>query len=177
MSTRLAAVPALVLAVAVGLTGCGSDDGAAKADKDAKATPGTSTTAPTTVATPASPPTSPRTSADQPDGGRVIVEPGLPSGFPKDDVPLIDAKVLNGTVGEPGSKYDWSVVLQPTGDLKVLADKAAANLEGAGFTAGPKSDLENLQVRQFSNAQYQVGFTATRSADGIIATYVVTKVS
>lgn len=107
----------------------------------------------------------------------MIVEEGLPAGFPVDDIPLIDAEVINGTVGEPGSPYAWSVVLQPDGDIADLADDAAARLEAAGFTAGAKQEQENLQVRDYRNADYRVGFTATESSDGVIATYVVSKLS
>jgi hypothetical protein len=165
MNCRLTAVPVALLAVSL-LAGCGGND-------DAPAGAGK---APTTTA-PATPPTTPPTQGTDAgaSGGRVIVEQGLPSGFPEKQVPLIDADVVNGTVGEPGSPYDWSVVLQPHGKLKDLADEATARLERAGFETATKTSQENLEARRFRSQAYEVGFTATRTGDGVLVTYVVTK--
>lgn len=166
---RISAAAPAVFAACLLVGGCGGDDDPARASSgDVPTALGTPTV---TVSSPAgSPVTSPPASP-----GRIKVVPGLPESFPADDVPLYDATVIAGSTGEPTAPYDWSVVLQPAGPPKVIAEAAGDLLEDAGFTEGAGSDLPRLQVRQYSNSDYEVGLTVTRTGDGNTMTYLVTR--
>lgn len=142
------------------LAGCGGEGDAPEAGNDGSGgiTVSTPTAVPTVTVSP----------------GKVKVTEGLPPGFP-DDIPLYDAPVLAGTAGEPGSRFDWSVVLQPSSEPSVVARAAAALFEDAGFTAGAAVDQPTLQVLEYSNASYVVGVTVVKTGDGITMTYTVSR--
>ena len=160
MRMRVAAVVAGAV-LALGITGCGGSEGADGSSPSADATDRVSISTPTAIPTvTVSPP------------GKVKVTAGLPAGFPA-AVPLYDARIIAGAPGEPGAPFDWSVVLQPTGDPAAIADAAAKLLENAGFTAGNGIAQPRLQVLQYSDSAYVVGVTVAKTGDGITMTYTV----
>lgn len=161
-------VPLLALALLV--AGCGGgDDKDGQDGSDAGAASGPSSSAPATGSPATTDPSTPTASVP----GKVRVVEGLPAGFPTDEVPLLDGKIVSGARGEPGSQIAWSVVLQPEGDIEDIVAAASAKLSDAGFALAGQTDLENLQVRQYQNAGYQVGLTVAATQEGNTVTYVV----
>lgn len=154
LPTPLLAAGALLLAS----TGCGGGED-----------PVASSSGTPTVSTPTAVPT---VTVSPP--GRVQVTAGPPPGFPT-TIPLYPAEVIGGAPGEPGARFDWSVVLRPTGEPAAIAATAAQLLEGAGFTAGEGLDQPDLQVLQYSDGSYVVGVTVTRTGDGVTMTYAVSE--
>lgn len=171
MRPRLLAVPVLVLALL--LAGCGGDDEPEAGDGKAGGSP---SSAPSGPATGLPEPTTPATpTASGPPTGRVQAVPGLPKGFPKNEVPLLDAKVVSGSRTELDGGLGWSVVLQPKGDdLQEIAAEAGERLEDAGFEPSTKTEQERLIARQYVKGDYQVGFTAVQTGDDdVLVTYLV----
>jgi hypothetical protein len=147
-------VPVLAVILALALTACGG--GETKKNDTAAGSPS---------------PSQARTTSLPP--GRVKIAHGLPTGFPTDEIPLLDATVVTGAAGEPGSRYAWSVVMQPDGDIRQIAREAGKKLEDAGYRRGPGTDLDSLQVERYANDKYQVGVTVVKTGDGNTVTYVV----
>jgi hypothetical protein len=98
---------------------------------------------------------------------------GLPEGFPVDDVPLLDEKVLTGSAGGPDGEFAWSVVLQSSRAVSELSAEVHKEFTAAGYTAGPASEVGDLSVMKFTGPKYEVGVTAARSDDMVAVTYVV----
>lgn len=145
------------------LTGCGGGDDPAGADSPGIG-PSAALTSPLPTPTVAMPTVTPR----------IRVVAGLPAGFPT-TIPLYDAAVIAGSRGEPGARFGWTVVMQPPGNVKRIADRAADLLDDAGFHRGVGTDLPTLQVRQYDNDQYVVGLTVVHNSDGNTMTYTVSE--
>jgi hypothetical protein len=161
-------VGAVVLAVGLGaLAACGGDDT-------------TGTTAADTL--PADSGTSPSADgdADQPESASAAVPSateGLPDGFPSDDVPLLDEKVLTGSAGGPDGEFAWSVVQQSSRGVSQVAAEVRKDYTEAGYTAGPGNEMGDLSIMQFTGPKYEVGVTAARTEGHVVITYVVRDLS
>ena len=156
-----ALVGAVVLVAGLGaLAACGGgDDKTGVAGHDPSADAASTSTSGSDATTPT--PTVPTASQ------------GLPEGFPVDDVPLLDEKVLTGSTGGPDGEFAWSVVLQSSRAVSELSAEVHKEFTDAGYTAGPASEVGDLSVMKFTGPKYEVGVTAARSDDMVAVTYVV----
>lgn len=158
-----AAAGGLVLVAGVAmLAGCGNDD-----DKSGVTAAGDK---PSTHASPPAP-----GSGTPTDEGSAATQ-GLPEGFPSDDVPLLDEKVLTGSTGGPDGEFAWSVVLQSSRGVSDVSAAVRKDFTDAGYTSGPGNEVGDLSVMQFKGPKYEVGVTAARTEGNVVITYVVRKV-
>jgi hypothetical protein len=109
-------------------------------------------------------------------GGSVIPGQGIPSDFPKDDVPLIDGDVLLGLTipGDNGEKA-WNVTIKVDGvdAYSTIKDQ----LTGAGFEYQEISTSADASTGSFTKDPYSV-IVAVAQADGDWnANYTVTNAS
>lgn len=107
------------------------------------------------------------------DDGEISVGQGLPDGFPEDDIPVIDAKVIGGAKGTDGGPYAWSVVMQQDGDVGEIFDEAEKKLLAAGYTAGQGMDMNDVRTGQFTSDKYDVGVNVAKTGDAVTITYAV----
>jgi hypothetical protein len=157
-----AALGGLVLVAGLAMfAGCGSDEKTGVTSADAKAS-----THP-----------SPATVSATPTDEDAIATQGLPEGFPSDDVPLLDEKVLTGSTGGPDGEFAWSVVLQSSRGVSDVSAEVRKDFRAAGYSAGPGNEVGDLSVMQFKSAKYEVGVTAARTEGNVVITYVVRKAS
>jgi hypothetical protein len=148
----LAGTFALVAALGT-VSACGDGGGTPVAGDDSTATTaGTPTTA-----------TSPSTTVGQ----------GLPEGFPEDEVPLLDEKVVNGVKGSDGGPFAWSVVMTSTRSVEDLSAEVVKDYAAAGYKSDESTELGDVSIHRFSSSSYQVGVTIARTGDGITITYLV----
>ncbi|RNL81401.1 hypothetical protein EFL95_03450 [Nocardioides marmorisolisilvae] len=107
------------------------------------------------------------------DDGEITVGKGLPDGFPKDDVPVVDGTIIGGSKGTDTGPYAWSVVVQSDGDASDVFGDAKSKLEGAGFTAGQNMDMGEVHTGQFTSAKYEVSVNAAKTGSTVTVTYLV----
>ena len=107
------------------------------------------------------------------DDGEISVGKGLPDGFPKDDVPVIDATIIGGSKGAAGGPFAWSVVVQADGDATDVFGEVKSKLEGAGFTSGQGMDMGEVHTGQFTSAKYDVSVNVAKTGDKVTVTYLV----
>jgi hypothetical protein len=151
----LAVIASLVLGL--GLTGCGSDDKSVTTPDGSKVTvdgDGDSVTI-------------------KSDDGETTIGKGLPDGFPSEDVPVIDAKIIGGAKGAAGGPYTWSVILQADGDATEVFDEISSKLTTAGFTAGRGIGTDKVHTGQFTGPKYDVSVNAAEGDSGVNVTYLV----
>jgi hypothetical protein len=155
-----AVLGALVLVAGLGtLAGCGGEEktGVTSSDDKVSAPPGVGSA----------------TVSAGPSGDVVTATEGLPEGFPTDDVPLLDEKVLTGSAGGPDGEFAWSVVLQSSRAVSEVSAEVRKDFTAAGYTAGPGNEVGDLSVMQFKGPKYDVGVTAARTEGNVVITYVV----
>jgi len=107
------------------------------------------------------------------DDGEITVGKGLPDGFPKDEVPVVDGKIIGGSKGTAGGPYAWSVVLQADGDAADVFADVKSELEGAGFTGGQAMDMGEVHTGQFTSSQWGVSVNVAKTGDAVTVTYLV----
>jgi hypothetical protein len=105
--------------------------------------------------------------------GTATIGNDLPEGFPKDDVPLVDQKVVSGVKGSAGGPFAWSVVMTSTKAVEALTTEVTKGFGDAGYSTGQSTDLGDVSIRQFTNDRYDVGVTIARTGDGVTITYLV----
>lgn len=105
--------------------------------------------------------------------GTATLGAGLPDGFPRDAVPLVDGKVVSGVKGTPGARFAWSVVLQTSSSVEAVTAQVKKDYAAAGYRAGQASVMGDVSILQFKNSTYEVGITASRTAGNVTVTYVV----
>lgn len=105
--------------------------------------------------------------------GTTTVGQGLPEGFPTDDVPLLDEKVVSGAKGTSGGPFAWTVVMTSSRAIDDLSAEVSHHFAAAGYAAGQPQELGDVNVHQFSNDTYEVGVTIARTGDGVMVTYLV----
>lgn len=152
---RPPALGALALVLALGLTGCGGDDDRAAAPAPSP-TP-TEVASPTPTAQPSFDPASP-----------AIPAPGLPTGFPKDDVPLLPG-VVTQPLGEGSTevgKRGWVLEINTDQEFEPCFEAAQAALLARGYVKQPGEikDASNWQA-QFVGDDWIV-IVSTSPADG-----------
>lgn len=98
---------------------------------------------------------------------------GLPEGFPKDKVPLVDEKVVNGVKGSAGGPFAWSVVMTSSRAVDALSAEVAKDFAAAGYQADKSTEMGDVSIHQFTNDTYEVGVTIARTGDGVTLTYLV----
>ena len=147
-----------LLAAGLGLTGCGSDSKTVKTADGSKVTvkkDGEGLTV-------------------KNDQGEFSVGQGLPDGFPKDEVPLVDGKVLSASKGADGTRFVWSVLIQVDSSVDDAAASAKSKLEGAGFTAGENSmTMGEMSVNEYNSSKYKVSVTVVKNDEGTVVTYAI----
>ena len=155
---------ALVLALAAGATGlagCGSANGSGSGSAGERAGDKVSVD------------TDKGEVSVQTDQGTVTAGKALPDGFPKDAVPLIQATVVTGTKGAPGSQYAWSVVMQTPRAIDDVAAEVRKDFTAAGYRTRQANVMGDVTILQFADSHYQVGVTITRTGGTVTVTYVV----
>jgi hypothetical protein len=105
--------------------------------------------------------------------GTAVIGQGLPDGFPKGDIPLLDEKVVNGVKGSEGGPFAWSVVMTSSRAVEDLSKQVTQDFGAAGYTAAQANELGDVSIHQFTNATYDVGVTIARTGDGVTITYLV----
>jgi hypothetical protein len=158
-SLRLrAVVGALALAAGLGtLAACGSSGGTAVSDKDSKVTVDKDKDKATV----------------QTSEGTATVGQGLPDGFPKDKVPLLGEKVLNGVKGSDGGPFAWSVVMTSARAVDDLSADVTKDFTDAGYRTAQATELGDVSIHKFTDDTYEVGVTIARTGDGVTITYLV----
>ena len=136
------------------LAACGDGGGATRTSEDGTATTG---------AEPSVTPSETTATSGQ----------GLPEGFPTDQVPLLDEKVVSGVKGGPGGSVAWSVAMTSTRSIEDLSAEVKKDYADAGYRTDESTEMGDASIHQFSNGTYQVGVTIARTADGITITYLV----
>jgi hypothetical protein len=107
------------------------------------------------------------------DEGTFTAGQGLPDGFPKDDVPLLDENVVSGVKGTPDGQFAWSVVMQTSRAIDDVTAEVQKDFAAAGYTAGQSTVMGDVSILQFTDDDYEVGVTAARTGEGVMVTYVV----
>ncbi|RNM12733.1 hypothetical protein EFL26_19290 [Nocardioides pocheonensis] len=155
MRTRALAAAVVLAASLTGLTACGDSGGTTVTTKDAKV----------------------KVDKDkvtvQTSEGTATIGQGLPDGFPKGDIPLLDEKVVNGVKGADGGPFAWSVVMTSARPIDDLSKQVTQAFGAAGYTAARANELGDVSIHQFTNATYDVGVTIARTGDGVTITYLV----
>jgi hypothetical protein len=105
--------------------------------------------------------------------GTATIGQGLPEGFPKKDIPLLDEKIVNGVKGSDGGPFAWSVVMTSSRNVTDLSKDVTKAFASAGYTAGRTNELGDVSIHQFTNDTYDVGVTIARTGDGVTITYLV----
>lgn len=107
------------------------------------------------------------------DGGSVIPGQGIPSDFPKDEVPLIDGDVLLGLTvpGDSGEKA-WNVTIKVSG-IDAF-DQIKSQLTDAGFTYQEVSVGTDTSTGGFTKDPYSVLVVVTKADGDWNANYTVT---
>lgn len=105
--------------------------------------------------------------------GTATVGQGLPEGFPEDDVPLLDEKVVSGVKGSDGGPFAWSVVMTSEKSVEELSAQVTKDYADAGYRADESTEMGDVSIHQFSNDTYDVGVTIARTGEGITITYLV----
>ncbi|HEX7716171.1 MAG TPA: hypothetical protein VF416_02705 [Marmoricola sp.] len=155
---RVIAGAAVLAAGLVSLSACGDDGTVASGDGTKVKVDGDKVTVETT-------------------DGTATVGQGLPDGFPTDDVPLVDEKVVTGTQGSAGGPFAWSVVMQSSRSVDDLAAEVKKDYASWNSQDGPASALDDLSIQRFTNDKYEVGVTIARTGDSVTITYVVKNAS
>lgn len=110
---------------------------------------------------------------DSSDGTMTIGKDELPDGFPIDEVPLLDGKIIMGMAAEGEG---WTVAIQVDGDDVSGAVKAAADkLKAAGFTEDA-SGMTMQDMAVMKNDKYSVVMNGTSTTGQAVVSYVVAKV-
>jgi hypothetical protein len=109
--------------------------------------------------------------------GTATIGKGLPDGFPKDDVPLLDEDVVSGVKGTPGGPFAWSVVMQTSRSVEDVTAEVKKDFADAGYTQGQGTVMGDVSVLQFTSDTYDVGVTAARTSDKVTISYVVKNAS
>ena len=110
------------------------------------------------------------------DDGSVTVGQGLPDGFPADDVPLLDEKVVSGAGGDAEGQSGWTVIMQTSRAVDDLTAEVRKDFADAGYTTGEAMEAGDVTALQFESDQYEVGVTAARTGGNVTVTYLVRKV-
>lgn len=105
--------------------------------------------------------------------GTATIGKGLPDGFPKDDVPLLDEDVLSGVKGTQGGPFAWSVVMQTSRSVEDVTAEVKKDFTDAGYTEGQGTAMGDVSVLQFTSDKYDVGVTAARTSESVTISYVV----
>src|SRR5690348_17631597 len=84
-------------------------------------------------------------------GNEITVGKGLPDGFPKDEVPVIDGTIIGGSKGTSGGPFAWSVVIQKDGDATEIFDDASSKLKDAGYTSGQDMNMNDVHTGLFTS--------------------------
>jgi hypothetical protein len=105
--------------------------------------------------------------------GTATIGKGLPEGFPKDDVPLLDEDVLSGVRGTSGGPFAWSVVMKTSRSVEDVTAEVKKDFADAGYTEGQGTAMGDVAVLQFTSAKYDVGVTAARTSGEVTISYVV----
>ncbi len=165
------ALPALMLAGALLLTGCGGgDDGTAEASGNGSG-PGSGSGSSSTNGSSGDEPTS-NDSGDGSDQPQVDLG-SLPDGFPEDDVPLTDGQIITA-VGMPGDNGGFGVTLAVGGSFEDAFDDAIGELEDSGFTVKRRDKLGEFDAAQLESADYLVVVSGGESNGQAALTYTVT---
>ena len=149
---RTSALPTLLLAGAMLLTGCGGgDDGTAEASGNGNGS-GSGSSSSDGSSSGDEP-----TSNDSGDGAdQPQVEMGsLPDDFPSDDVPLADGQVITA-VGTPGVNGGFAATLKVDGSFEDAFDEALKKLEGAGFTVESNDSIGGYKASRLTSDEYLV---------------------
>lgn len=145
------ALAALLLAVAVGASGCGSDEPASVPRATDSGTPsasGSPSVSPSATATTSSPAV------------------GLPEDFPaQDEVPLVAGVVTSKTGGkDPDGRIGYVLELTAVGSQQECFDRAAAALVDRGYVKQGEIKAGDTRQAQFTTADWAVIISAR--ADG-----------
>jgi hypothetical protein len=105
--------------------------------------------------------------------GTATIGKGLPDGFPKDDVPLLDEDVVSGVKGTPGGQFAWSVIQQTSRSVEDVTAEVKKAFTDAGYTQGQATEMGDVAVLQFTSDKYDVGVTAARTSGKVTISYVV----
>lgn len=96
---------------------------------------------------------------------------GLPSGFPSDEIPIIDGEVVFGIDLGTG----WTVIVS-VDDLQADYQAAAEKLKAAGYSALAESSSADGSFGAFENGTFQVQVTASETPDyGLTVTYLAVR--
>jgi hypothetical protein len=98
---------------------------------------------------------------------------GLPQGFPEQQIPLLDEKVVNGVTGSADGAIAWSVVMTSDRAVTDLSRELRKQFADAGYTARRPRELADVSIHQFTNDTWNVAVTIARTGDGITITYLV----
>jgi hypothetical protein len=105
--------------------------------------------------------------------GTATIGKGLPDGFPKDDVPLLDEDVVSGVKGTPCGQFAWSVIMQTSRSVEDVAAEVKKDFTAAGYTEGQGTAMGDVSVLQFTGDKYDVSVTAARTGGQVTVSYVV----
>ena len=105
--------------------------------------------------------------------GTATIGKGLPDGFPKDDVPLVDDKVLSGVKGSSGGPFAWSVVMQTSKSISDVTAEVKKDFADAGYTTGQGTEMGDVAINQFTSSKYEVSVTAAHTGGSVTITYLV----
>ncbi|WP_344147321.1 hypothetical protein [Nocardioides koreensis] len=110
-------------------------------------------------------PTSQKTSASS------QVNMDMPPGYPKSDVPVLNATILAVTQGTDSASSNWRVLLQSTDPPAKVVDDASGILEDAGWKVG-KSPSDTTRTLTRDDGQ-RVVLTAREKGGGTELLYVI----
>lgn len=108
------------------------------------------------------------------DDGTATVGQDLPEGFPGDEIPLLDEKVVTGVQGQPDGQFAWSVTMQSQRAVDDLEAEVKKDFADAGYTEAEAVTMGDASIMRFSNDTYEVGVTIARSGSSVAINYVVT---
>ncbi|RNL62070.1 hypothetical protein EFK50_09615 [Nocardioides marmoriginsengisoli] len=151
---------AVLVVAGLGLAGCGDDETVTMPD-------GTKVSADSDG----------KSASIKTDEGTITVGKGLPEGFPSDDVPVVDGKVIGGAKGTEGGPYAWSVILQAEGSAEDVFTQISEKLKNAGFSSDEGMQMGSVYTGSFKGEKYEVSVNAAKVADGISVTYLVRDVA
>lgn len=107
--------------------------------------------------------------------GTITAGKGLPDGYPKDEVPVVDGTIV-GASNNTGA-YAYSVLVQTKGTPAEVMAAVTAKLTGAGMTKGEGNEMGSVSIAQFSSDKYEVAVTVAAAEGNTIATYAIKNAS
>jgi hypothetical protein len=105
--------------------------------------------------------------------GVSVEQTAVPTDFPADQVPLLEGEIVFGGAAGADAARGWNVSVRVTDGA--AWDAAAAQLEGAGFTATTSGSDDPVRTGTFTKAPYTVILVVSEVDGAWMANYAVTQ--